>query len=157
MQDPRLCTRGRFSRFMFDAKAQRIWEPSVHIYCTNILAIFQSHQKNQHNIIWKLIFLSCWKILAQYCCNIAMTESLTHYPYSTQYWSNIVPILLCHIPHIRQYFLNRYMDAIWEQCCCNPWFPFHHCFFKMMSQAFCHSNIARILSQYFSTRKEYYF
>ena len=33
---------------------------SVHIYCTNILAILQNHEKNQHkNIIIKLIFLPC--------------------------------------------------------------------------------------------------
>ena len=38
-------------------------------------------------------------------------------PYSTQYWSNIASIFLCHIPHIRQYSLNTfiygcYMGAI---------------------------------------------
>ena len=35
-------------------------EHSSHTYCTNILAILQSHQKIQHkNIILKIIFLSC--------------------------------------------------------------------------------------------------
>ena len=42
------------------------------IYIVQIfLHIFQSLQKNQHkNIIQKLIFLSCWEILAQYCYNL---------------------------------------------------------------------------------------
>ena len=36
-------------------------------------------------------------------------KKLGDLPYSTQYWSDIAPILLCHIPHIRQYSLNTFI------------------------------------------------
>ena len=70
----RICQSNIEAVLLQQSVAKRQHSFSVVIYCTNMLAILHSHQKNQHkNIILKLIFLSGREILAQYYCNIAIT------------------------------------------------------------------------------------